>query len=184
MRDFETWVFGYGSLMWHPEFEHDEAQIATLKGYRRGFIMRSIHHRGTQEFPGLVLALDKARGDDDQATCTGLAFRVRAGCEETTMAALRERELVSYAYKEVRLTLDLADKRQVVAVTYVIDPNHVQYCGALPPEDQAQIIAKATGGRGPNSEYLFNTHTHLGKLGIKDDGISWLAQRVRALTKA
>ena len=36
--------------------------IATLPGYARSFCMRSIHHRGTEEEPGLVLALDEAAG--------------------------------------------------------------------------------------------------------------------------
>ena len=49
------WVFGYGSLMWHPGFPVAERQVATLAGYARTFCMSSIHHRGTVEEPGLVL---------------------------------------------------------------------------------------------------------------------------------
>ena len=178
MRDNQLWVFGYGSLMWHPGFAYAEREIATLAGYRRGFLMRSIHHRGTEERPGLVLALDAAEGVD----CTGLAFRVRPGAEAQTMRDLRARELVSYAYKEVRLPVRLAGGRMVSAVTYVIDRAHVQYTGPLPLEEQAAIIANATGGRGPNSEYLFNTHAHLQQLGIEDAEIGWLVQAVRAQT--
>jgi cation transport protein ChaC len=48
-------------------------------------------------------------------------------------------------------------------------------------EEQAQIIAKAVGGRGPNSEYLFNTASHLVELGIPDAELDWLCARVRAL---
>lgn len=176
MHDDQLWVFGYGSLMWHPGFEHVEREIATLAGYRRGFLMRSIHHRGTAEHPGLVLALDVAEGVD----CTGLAFRVRPGSEAQTMQELRERELVSYAYKEVRLPVTLADGRVVQAVTYVIDRAHAQYTGPLPLTEQARIIATAHGGRGPNSEYLFNTQAHLQQLGIEDAEMDWLAQAVRA----
>ena len=54
------WVFGYGSLLWNPGFEPIEQMRADLPGYRRSFCMLSIHHRGTPEDPGLVLALDKA----------------------------------------------------------------------------------------------------------------------------
>ena len=67
------------------------------------------------------------------------------------------------------------------AVTYVIDPDHVQYCGGLPLEEQAQIIAHAVGGRGPNSEYLFNTARHLHELGVADEDLDWLARRVAAI---
>ena len=44
------------------------------------------------------------------------------------------------------------------------------------------MIAHATGGRGPNTEYLYNTVTHLAEIGIKDADMAWLADRVRALT--
>ena len=53
------WVFGYGSLLWNPGFEVAEQVIARLPGYARSFCMRSIHHRGTEDNPGLVLALDE-----------------------------------------------------------------------------------------------------------------------------
>jgi hypothetical protein len=53
----------------------------------------------------------------------------------------------------------------------VIDPDHVQYCGGLPLEEQAQIIARATGGRGPNRDYLWSTAAHLAELGLF--GIPW-----------
>lgn len=177
MNDHDLWIFGYGSLMWHPEFEHAECVVATLADYARGFTMRSIHHRGSTDFPGLVLAL----GAETGAECTGLAFRVQPGCETATMAALRERELVSYAYREMRLPVRLADGRMVPCVTYVIDQDHAQYTGALSLEEQAHIIAIATGGRGPNRDYLMNTHAHLNALGIQDADISWLAERVQSL---
>jgi len=90
--------------------------------------------------------------------------------------------LISSAYLEKMLHVALADGRKVEAVTYVIDPDHVQYCGGLDLEEQARIIARAVGGRGPNTEYLFNTAAHLGELGITDRELDWLARRVRALT--
>ena len=171
------WVFGYGSLIWNPGFEVDEMRIATLEGYARSFCMRSIHHRGTEENPGLVLALDEM----PLARCHGVAFSVRAGQEADVLAYLRERELISSAYVERTLEITLADKRRVEAVTYVIDAAHVQYCGGLDLEEQARIIAGAHGGRGPNSEYLFNTAAHLHELGISDPELDSIVARVKML---
>ena len=171
------WVFGYGSLLWTPGFAPAEQVLASLPDYHRSFCMRSIHHRGTEDEPGLVLALDELAG----ARCHGLGFAVAPQDEAQVLDYLRERELVSAAYLEKTLQLDLADGRQVAAVTYVIDPHHVQYCGGMALEDQAQIIARAVGGRGPNSEYLFNTAAHLHELGIQDAELDWLADRVQAL---
>lgn len=176
MQD-SLWVFGYGSLIWHPGFPVVEQRVARLDGWLRSFCMRSIHHRGTEDYPGLVLALDRAA----HATCNGLAFRVAPGAEDETLATLRERELVSSAYLEAHLEVSFADGGGVSALSYVIDPDHVQYCGGLPLEEQAQIILSATGGRGPNRDYLFSTVEHLHALGIADADLDWLAARVRDL---
>jgi len=78
--------------------------------------------------------------------------------------------------------VSLADGRNVQSVAYVVDTSHVQYTGALPLERQAHVIARAIGGRGPNTEYLWNTAAHLDDLGIADADMTWLAERVRCLT--
>ena len=96
-------------------------------------------------------------------------------------AGLRARELISSAYLEREVTVDLTEGGQVQALAYVIDPDHVQYCGGLPLEEQAQIIARAVGGRGPNRDYLFATARHLAELGIADADLEWLANRVAML---
>lgn len=170
------WVFGYGSLVWNPGFPIAEQRVARLSGWHRSFCMRSIHHRGTEADPGLVLALDRA----EKGFCAGVAFRVQDGAEEATLAALRERELISSAYIEEWLPLWLEGGVGVTALCYVIDPAHDQYC-TLPLEEQAQIIARAIGGRGRNCEYLFNTAAHLAQLGIGDDDLEWLSARVKSL---
>ena len=173
--DGSLWVFGYGSLIWDPGFAVAERRIGCVRGWHRSFCMRSIHHRGTPEAPGLVLALDHAAG----AECHGLAFRVAPGAEQETISALRERELISSAYLETWLAVETA-AGTVRALAYVIDPDHVQYC-RLDLEEQARIIARATGGRGANRDYLWATAAHLTELGIADPDLAWLADRVRQL---
>jgi cation transport protein ChaC len=171
------WVFGYGSLLWNPGFEVAESVVGTLPDYARSFCMRSIHHRGSVKKPGLVLALDEQAGE----ACEGVALKVAAGQEPQTLTYLRERELISSAYVEKELAVRLSDGREVTAVVYVIDEAHEQYCGGLPLEEQAQIIAQAVGGRGPNTEYLYNTADHLSEIGLHDPALEWLAARVREM---
>ena len=179
MNDQRLWVFGYGSLMWNPGFAYDESMIAKLPDFQRSFCMRSIHHRGTTEKPGLVLALDQKSG----AECKGLALRVRKGDEEATVSYLRERELISSAYLETQLPVELSDGCIVQALTFVVDTNHVQYCDGIPLAQQAKIISAAVGDRGRNAEYLHNTMAHLQTLGLFDDDLSWLDSKVRSLSK-
>lgn len=170
------WVFGYGSLIWNPEFPVAEARVARVQGWQRSFCMRSIHHRGSVQAPGLVLALDAQSG----TACDGVAFRVEQGAEAETLEALRARELISSAYLEDWLDVDLGGE-YVRALCYVIDPAHDQYCGGLALEEQAGIIAQAVGGRGPNRDYLWATADHLESLGIADPDLVWLSARVRDL---
>ncbi|MEJ6397534.1 gamma-glutamylcyclotransferase [Yoonia sp. 208BN28-4] len=176
--DQPLWVFGYGSLLWNPGFTPAEKQRARLDGYARSFCMLSIHHRGSHEDPGLVLALD----ENADEFCTGVAFRVHEEERDDVLAALRERELVSSAYYEQRVSLACDDGSQIAALAYVISNDHVQYC-QFDLEKQAQIIARASGGRGPNTEYLFNTAEHLFEMGIRDADMTWLVARVRELTQ-
>lgn len=172
------WIFGYGSLIWDPGFTPAEAVPARLTGWHRSFCMRSIHFRGTVAAPGLVLALDAAEG----ASCAGLALRPDPAEADRVLADLRARELISDAYLERRLPVTLADGREVTAVAYVIDRAGPQYC-RLAPEEQAQIIARACGARGPNRDYLFNTAQHLAALGLPDPDLEALVSRVRALSR-
>ena len=172
------WVFGYGSLLWNPGFTPAQKRRAVLHDYHRSFCMLSIHHRGSEVDPGLVLALDKTPG----ATCTGVAFEVASDQEDQVLADLRARELISSAYYEQEVPLAFEDGTTVTALAYVISRDHVQYC-QFDLEKQAQMIAHAVGGRGPNTEYLFNTAAHLQQMNIRDADMEWLVARVRTLTQ-
>lgn len=171
-QDF--WVFGYGSLMWNPGFEVEERVLAELAGYRRAFCMRSVVYRGTPEAPGLVLALDAA-----DTSCRGVAYRVTAARSAETLDYLRDRELVSSAYLEALEWLQFDDGRREQALVYVINRAHDQYCGHIAPEEQAEIIARASGPAGTNRDYLFNTVQALEGLEIEDKPLQSLAEAVR-----
>lgn len=176
----ELWVFGYGSLIWHPGFDFDDRRLAVLTGWRRAFCMTSIAYRGTPEAPGLVLALDA----EATGRCEGIAYHVPAATAAATHAYLRERELISYAYDEALLPLLLDDGRTVEALAYVSNRAHPQYSGGLSLEEQAEVIARARGPRGPNADYLLNTVESLAALGIEDPDLVRLAELVRGRLEA
>jgi len=175
------WVFGYGSLMWNPGFEHLDRRMARLEGFRRGFFLDSIRHRGTPEAPGLVLGLDWRPG----SACTGMAFRVCPTRAEWVRGYLHERELVNRSYFEVVYPVDLlgGDGRaseRVEALCFILDRTHPQYRGPLPLAEQAKIIARAHGPRGPNADYLHSTAAHLAEIGVEEEEIAALDALVRA----
>ena len=171
----DLWVFGYGSLMWRPGFDHIDVQPAMLGGYHREFCIYSHHHRGTPDHPGLVLGLDRG------GCCRGLAFRVAAAHVEATVAYLDERELVTSAYKPRTLPVRLGDGK-VPAYTFVADRTHPQYAGHLDAAAAAAIIMDAQGQSGLNRDYLINTVRHLENLGFTDGRVHKLLERVEAMT--
>lgn len=162
MSDF--WVFGYGSLMWRPGFAHEEAVPARLAGAHRALCVYSWFHRGSQDRPGLVLGLDVG------GACRGVAFRVRGADRDSVMAYLRERELVTSVYREVWRPVSLIERdgRQVKALAYLVDRNHVQYAGRLPLDRLVEVVRDSVGRSGANTEYIHNTVRHLRALGIRD----------------
>ncbi len=172
MDDF--WVFGYGSLMWRPGFDHEEARQARLFGYHRALCVRSFVHRGTPERPGLVLGLDRG------GSCHGVAFRVRPENQDVVTAYLRERELVTQVYIETLRTIRLDTGHHVRAMTYVVDRAHLQYSGGLTANEALVQVQGARGQSGPNEEYVLNTVSHLNTLGIRDAHLEAIGHRIRA----
>jgi cation transport protein ChaC len=176
VTDEQVWIFGYGSLLWSPGFVPAEKVRARLDGFRRSFCMWSTRYRGSEERPGLVLALDP----DEGASCEGLGLRIAPQDYEAVLAGVRERELVTGAYEERRVRLALADGREVPALAYVVRRDHRQYA-CVDLDAQARTIAEAVGMRGPNVDYLENTAQSLAELGIRDAGIEALLDRTRRL---
>jgi cation transport protein ChaC len=161
--DHDLWVFGYGSLMWRPGFAYEAAQHARLVGWRRCFCIYSIHHRGTAARPGLVLGLDRG------GTCEGIAFRVAASRAAETVRYLRAREQVNGVYREAHLPIELmGERREVLALTYIVERGHPSYAGRLPLIHEARLIRGARGKSGNNLDYLISTLRHLDELGIRE----------------
>jgi glutathione-specific gamma-glutamylcyclotransferase len=171
MGDF--WVFGYGSLMWRPGFDHVETQRARLFGYKRSLCIISRHYRGTPERTGLVLGLDRG------GSCVGVAFRVAGEKRDETITYLRERELISNAYNERMVDIVLHDGTRVSALTYLVNRAHEQYSGVLTIEEAAARVSGAVGNAGPNEEYVHNTVEHIRALGIRDRWLEGVAEAVR-----
>ncbi len=176
----EFWVFGYGSLMWNPGFDHVQRAHAELDGYRRSFCLSSVRYRGTEDYPGLVLALEPVEG----ACCRGVAFRVPAEKARDALQYLRDRELVTGSYFERRLPLRLLENGETVqAICYVMDTQHHQYQGQLETMERARIIATATGPAGTNRDYLFRTIENLESLDVEEPEIRRIADLIAGMDK-
>jgi cation transport protein ChaC len=173
MRDL--WVFGYGSLMWRPNFDFIEAAPALLHGAHRSLCVYSWVHRGTKSRPGLVLGLDRG------GACRGMAFRVAGGDADAVIAYLRQREQVTSVYCEARRPVRLGGETisRVEAVCYLVDRDHRQYAGPLSTDEQVNFVRQGKGQSGDNREYILNTVNHLKAMKLKDPGLFAVADRLR-----
>jgi cation transport protein ChaC len=51
--DASFWVFAYGSLIWNPDFDHEERRLAVTHGWRRSFCLGWAHRSvATRSSPG------------------------------------------------------------------------------------------------------------------------------------
>ncbi len=170
----DLWIFGYGSLMWSPEFPYIKWAPALVYGYHRALCIYSSQWRGTPEQPGLVLGLDQG------GACRGIAFLVAAGDVPTALERLWHREMRRRVYRPQLLHARLPD-REVQVLTFVADPKHPGYAGKLSIEQTAQLVATCRGARGPNLEYLTRTIEHLAELGVRDHNLQRVLAAARAL---
>jgi cation transport protein ChaC len=170
----ETWVFGYGSLMWNPAFHYAERRVGRIHGFHRRFCLWTHAGRGTPENPGLTLALERG------GSCQGIAFRIAEGEAETELGIVFKREMVSGAYAPRWITVR-TDAGMIRAVTFVINHAHDRYAGLLPENRVAEVIASAAGPLGACAEYLHNTVEHLDDLGIIDRHLFRLHDQVLEL---
>jgi len=171
----DLWIFGYGSLIWKPGFEHVERMPARMIGLHRSLCVYSFVHRGTPEKPGLVLGLDRG------GACRGIAYRVTAKKRAATLAYLREREQATSVYLERVRTAWLAGnpEKPVNAVCYIVDRSHQQYAGRLSITEQVHIVRQGHGGSGNNREYVLETVNALEALGMRDKELHLLAERLK-----
>ncbi len=169
----DLWVFGYGSLMWRPGFDHEERVLARLDGLHRSLCVYSHVHRGTRDRPGLVLGLDHG------GSCKGIAFRVRPELRRTTIEYLRAREQVTSVYLEVQCRVHLVDGRRATAIAYKVDRRHEQYAGRLSDARILDLVRQGEGVSGRNPDYVIATADHLAELSVRDAHLEAIASALR-----
>lgn len=166
--------------MWRPGFRYTRVEHARVTGFSRSFCVYSVHHRGTELRPGLVLGLDRG------GICEGLAYQVDEADVAETVAYLTAREQVNGVYREAHLPITLlnAEREQVVALTYIVERAHPSYASRLPLQVQARLIRGASGLSGDNITYALNTISHLNKIGIRERSLDRLAVLISPLVSA
>jgi glutathione-specific gamma-glutamylcyclotransferase len=165
------WVFGYGSLIWSPEFDFERAEHGRLHGYHRAFCIRSTRYRGTPANPGVVLGLDRG------GSCTGVAYQLAQHQRAAAIEKLYEREMRNRVYCPTLVSIILDSGQRIEALTFTANRESDAYQRL----DDAEVLRRLTGccgERGPNVDYLINTHRSLHERGMHDAMLARLVDRL------
>lgn len=172
--DKPTELFAYGSLIWRPEIEHRGEQGGILRDWRRSFCLRQWRFRGSPEYPGLMMSLD--RGGE----CQGVLFELPDTDLETQFNQLFRREFTVKPITNIPRWLTVeTDSGPVSAQVFVMNSGSPKYAGDLTPEEVADVLAQSCGHLGTGADYLLNTVTQLEARGMHDQGL-WRLQELVA----
>ncbi len=171
----DLWVFGYGSLMWSPGFRFTASSVGLLRGYHRALCILSTRYRGTHRRPGLVMGL--CRG----GSCWGMAFRVPAARVRTALARLWSREMPRRVYKARLVPVRISRGRKVRALAFIADTRHASFARELDLRSRAQLVAQGVGERGPCTEYIRSTLSHMMELGVTDSHLARVLETAEAM---
>jgi cation transport protein ChaC len=168
----DLWVFGYGSLIWRPEFESLERRMATVHGYHRSFRMHSRINRGTPQCPGLVFALVHG------GCCRGVVYRIARERAPRELERLWAREMMTGVY-DARWLPCRTPQGPVQALAFTLDRRSPNYTGPIPDERLVPILREAAGRYGRTLDYLMDTAHSLTACGIRDREIDRLVALAR-----
>lgn len=157
------WIFGYGSLVWRPAFDHVTRVPGYITGWARRFWQASTDHRGVPGAPGRVVTLVP----EPNAVTWGMAYQVDASVRAQVLARLDHREKGGYSRERVDVHLRDGGRIDEVLVYRATEANP-QYLGPAPLAEVAAQIQRSRGPSGPNPEYLLELARALRSLGVED----------------
>ena len=170
------WIFGYGSLVWRPDFSPVEAHPAYITGFVRRFWQGSTDHRGVPGAPGRVATLVRKPGQ----TCFGMAYRIEGSAAQRILSKLDVRE--QGGYEQLQIDIQFADQGHATTrgLVYWANEHNSCYLGPAPMAEMAAQIADSRGPSGANTEYVFKLADALRTMGALDEHLVELESALKA----
>lgn len=169
--DEDLWVFGYGSLIFRPDFPFQTRRHGYITGWTRRLWQASLDHRGTPELPGRVATLVASPG----SRCWGVAYLVAQEQRSHVLQYLDARE--SGGYQRQHLSFCTAEDEPLASVlVYIADQHNPNFVGPEATDLTAACIRAARGLSGDNLEYVVRLAAALTEMGADDAHVLSLAQ--------
>jgi len=169
----DLWVFGYGSLIWRPEFDHSERRPARVHGWHRALKMWSRINRGTPQNPGLVFGLLSG------GSVQGMVFRIPAADGLEALGRLWLREMPTGVY-DPRWLDCITPGGTVRALAFTLSRRSPNFTGELSEARYREIFASATGRYGTSIDYARQTLLELQRHAIHDAALARLVRLAAA----
>ena len=168
----DLWIFGYGSLIWKPDFDYAERRPAKVHGWHRALKMWSRINRGTPECPGLVFGMLSG------GSCQGMVFRIARQEGAQTLTRLWQREMAMAVYDPRWLTCHTTHG-PVKALAFTLSRKSPNHTGVLSEAEYRRIFQDACGIYGTTLDYAARTLEELGRMNIRDRHLERLLKLVR-----
>lgn len=176
----ELWIFGYGSLVWRPNFDYTNKLVGSIKGFKRRFWQGNTFHRGSKERIARVATLIPEPTSEAEAQCPKKADPLRE--EESDLSTseiyttygmgyqlkgktqvlgalqhlnVRETKLGGYDIVLTRFHPVMPICKQLKCLVFMATSENPIYLGPADSNLIAEQICAATGACGTNVEYLF-----------------------------
>ena len=173
-----TWIFGYGSLMWRPDFKYLDRRTAWVEGWARRLWQGSTDHRGIPGSPGRVVTLTRSPG----AQCWGIAYSIDGALLPAILDRLDFRE--QGGYERIKTKIYSPEAEPVSGLLYIAGPGNRNYLGEATVQEISKQAIHASGPSGHNADYLHRLAESIRALGATDKHVFEVEKEMKRLKGA
>ena len=174
------WVFGYGSLVWKPGFQHGRILVGSVVGFARRLWQGNETHRGTPGNPGRVATLI----EETSSETYGVAMELTG---EEALDYLNNREMTLGGYSQKITMFQPADPSNspFPVLVFVATPKSSYWLGPASPQIIAEQVVSSSGPSGHNVEYVLRladwVHQELPH--VQDEHLFSIEEEIRRMIK-
>jgi len=174
------WVFGYGSLVWKPGFQHGRILVGLVRGFARRLWQGNETHRGTPGRPGRVATLI----EETNSQTYGVAMELKG---DEALDYLNNREMTLGGYSQKITMFHSADSSHppFPVLVFVATTKSSYWLGPASPQEIADQVISSSGPAGHNVEYVLRLADWVHQMlpNVEDEHLFSIEQEIRLRVK-